>query len=315
MVSKKIADMDSVSGKRDEALKAYRDAEKILDGVDLAEVRYQIGWLLSQTGKTEEALEAFRGAMQVGAAVMEKDPGSKKARDIVARAAERVGQTLSGMGDNAGAIENLQAALKSHEQSLAEEPQSSSARRRVWSAHILLGEAYRKARQYGAAEDSMRRAIAISEQQRLADPTNNQHRVDFFMTRGRLASILEEQPRRRALAREFTANLFRDMKAIVDSGAATQFEIDQYTWNLLTTNFTDLRDYKAALPLVEKAVQKTPNDPRVLDMLAMAQFGLGRVGEAVQTERRALSFVGEGRSVLRAELEANLKKFERRPAN
>jgi len=39
------------------------------------------------------------------------------------------------------------------------------------------------------------------------------------------------------------------------------------------------------------------------------------VSEAVQTERRALSFVGEGRSVLRAELEANLKRFERRPAN
>jgi len=190
------------------------------------------------------------------------------------------------MGDHAGAIENLQAALKSHEQSLTEEPQSSTTRRRVWSASIILGDAYKEAGQYAAAEESLRRAIAISEQQRLADATNNQHRVDYFMARGRLSSLLEQQPTRRAAAHAYTTALLRDLKAIVDSGAATQFETDQYTWNLLTTKFTDLRDFKAALPLVEKAAQKQPNDPRVLDMLALAQFGLGRVEEAYRLRGR-----------------------------
>lgn len=311
LIRKKIADLDSVSGKRDAALQAYLDAEKVFTGLELADVRYQIGWLLSQTGKAKEALEAFRGAMSVAASVIEKDPASAKARDVLARSAERVGQTLTGMGDLPGAIENLQAALRSHERSLAAEPQSSAARRRVWSASILLGDAYRRSGQYPAAEAALLRAISISEQQRLADPTNNQHRIDYFMARGRLCSLLEEQPSRRNVAHTATAALFRDLKSIVDSGKATQFEIDQYTWNLLTTPFADLRDFQAALPLVERALQQQPNDPRVLDMLARAQFGLGRRADAVATEKRALTFVGEGPSALRSELESNLRLFAR----
>jgi cytochrome c-type biogenesis protein CcmH/NrfG len=82
-------------------------------------------------------------------------------------------------------------------------------------------------------------------------------------------------------------------------------------WNLLTTPFTDLRDFNAALPLAVKAAQTQPNDPRVLDMLALAHFGLGRAADAVAIERRALSFVGPGPSALRSELEENLRRFER----
>ncbi|NWF84469.1 MAG: protein kinase [Bryobacteraceae bacterium] len=311
LIRRKLADMDSFGGKRETALRAYREVETLLTGLDRAEVQHQIGWTLSQTGQTEQALEFYRKAMRTGAEALEKDPASARARDIVAKAAERVGLALSGMGDHAGAIENVTAALKSHEQSLAEAPASLSARRNVWSASILLGQIYRRAGRFGPAEESLRRAITISELLRKSDPANNQFRVNYFQTRGRLCSLLEEQPSKRAQAHAYTAALLRDLKAIVDSGTATQIETDQYVWNLLTTPFTDLRDFNAALPLAVKAAQTQPNDPRVLDMLALAHFGLGRAADAVAIERRALSFVGPGPSALRSELEENLRRFER----
>ncbi len=310
IVRKKIADMDSVSGKRETALRVYREVEPALSGLDLADLQYQIGYSLYQTGRMPESLEAFRKSMQTGAALLEQDPASFKARDAIARAAERLGLVLSGMGDHAGAIENVNAALKMHERNLAAAPESGSARRRVWSASILQGQIYRKAGRLAPAEESLRRATAIAELQRRADPANNQYRVDYFMTRGRLCSLLEEQPAKRGLAHDYTAGLLRDLKTIVDSGAATQIETDQYVWNLLTTPFEDLRDFNAAMPLVVKAAQGQPNDPRVLDMLARAHFGLGRAADAAQVERRALSYVGAGPSALRTELEENLRRFE-----
>ena len=88
-------------------------------------------------------------------------------------------------------------------------------------------------------------------------------------------------------------------------------DIDQFLWLVLSTPFKDLQDPAAALPILEKDVERTGGqDPRVLDMLARALFGTGQVDKAIQTERRALSLLSKEKSPIRQELEANLQRFE-----
>jgi non-specific serine/threonine protein kinase/serine/threonine-protein kinase len=312
LVRRKLADLDAVSGRSREAFEAYSSVVDEFRDLELADVRYQMGWVRFQQGKYDEALQSYQVAMETAGAYMATHPDSRAAQDVLARAAERVGETLWYKGDVPGAETNLRAALKSHEQRVLEEPESGGVKRRVWSASMLLGGVLEDAGKIAEAEGAYRRALAISDQQRKLDPANRQHRTDQFTTLGRLAGLLEKQPSRRREAHALTARTISELKPLVESGNAAKMDIDQFLWLVLSTPFQDLQDPKAALPLLEKDVERTGGqDARVLDMLARALFGTGQVEKAIETEKRALGLLNKERSPIRQELETNLATFER----
>jgi tetratricopeptide (TPR) repeat protein len=148
-----------------------------------------------------------------------------------------------------------------------------------------------------------------------ADPENRQYQKDYIATLSRLADLLAAQPARSAEVRALTEKALQTLQPLVARPDAGDYEIQQYVWLLLTTPFADLRSPAKALPFAEKAVRKTvERDPRVLDMLALAQFGVGRTREATETELKALALLPkDSDSALRRELEANLRKFRASP--
>jgi tetratricopeptide (TPR) repeat protein len=185
----------------------------------------------------------------------------------------------------------------------------------VYSTSTILGDVLASANRVPEAERHYRRAVEVTNTLRQADPSNRQHRIDWFTAAGRLADLLATQPARMAEGRSLTQEVLRTLKPIVEGGTASDSEAEQYAWLLLTSPFADLRNPAAALPIVEKASQKRGGQiPRLLDMLALAQFGVGQRQQAIETEKRALALLPPTPSPTRTELEANLKRFERSAA-
>ena len=63
-------------------------------------------------------------------------------------------------------------------------------------------------------------------------------------------------------------------------------------WELLTNEHAELQDPARALPLAQRAVDKTGGvDPAILDTLALAQHLTGDTVAAIETEKKALSLL------------------------
>jgi non-specific serine/threonine protein kinase/serine/threonine-protein kinase len=311
LLRRKLADLDAEALKLREALDGYLSVVGQFKGLDLGEIRSQIGWVRSQQGKHAESLEDYRAALQLAAAALQENPWSARARDLYARAGQRVGECLLVLQRLPEAEESLRAAVEAHESRVREEPDNSGLRRGLLSATLMLGEVLARAGKTSQAEATLRRAVNLAESQQSADPTNTQYRTDRFIALGRLVYLLESEPSRRAAAHQVTQQLIRELRPLVVSGVARKMELDQYLWLILATPFPDLQDPAAALPLVEAEVARSGGqDARVLDMLARAQAGVGRFAEAVTTEERALALLDPAPTSFRAELEANHRRFQ-----
>jgi non-specific serine/threonine protein kinase/serine/threonine-protein kinase len=309
---RKLADLNAYGGKPAQALQEYQAVLPDFDGLDAAAVWYQIGWVQAQQGNDHDALSSYKRAEKIAGDILAKDPGNREAREALARAAERVGQSLSHLGDRRGAEENLRAALMIEEEILAQEPENASAKRRVWSALMILGDLLNSAARKKESEAAYRNALANAEARRKADPLNRQLRIEMVTSMGRLADLLASEPARRDEAHRVTRGLVETLRPIVEKPGASDTEIDQYAWIVLTTPFLDLRNPAAALPLMEQASKKKGGqDPRILDMLAQAQFGVGQRDRAVETEKKALALLGAQSSPMRVEFESNLQRFLR----
>ena len=98
---------------------------------------------------------------------------------------------------------------------------------------------------------------------------------------------------------------------MLDKPNPHNYDLYQYCWLLLTTEFKDLHNPKLALQYSESLVARTKGEsPEMLDLLARAQAATGNPNSAVQTEKKALSAIKQdGASELRSELEKNLADF------
>jgi non-specific serine/threonine protein kinase/serine/threonine-protein kinase len=310
---KKLADLDAVGRKPKEALAVYERVLPFFEGLDRADLLNTMGFVSGNLGDNAAALAAYREAEKIVAALLNGDKPSVQARSILARSAERIGETLARTGDLNGAIENLKASLVILEENAAQaDGRSPQAMRRIWSAAIILGDVYANAKRPNDAAASYRRSLQIMESLRREDPANRQYRVDLFTTLGRLADVLALIPGQKGEAEKMTESALATLKPVVTQAGASDNEIDQYAWLALTTPFARLRDPQGALQVLEKRVASSASaDPRVLDMLAMAYFGVGNKDRAVETEKKALSLLPATPSPIRSELEANLQRFQR----
>lgn len=311
LARRKLADLDAVGRKPREALAVYQEVLPLFDGLDRAEILIPMGFVYSQLGDTPHALDAYQQAESIAAALIQGGRTDAAVSNTLARASERVGESLARTGDFAAAIGRLKTALQiREEQAAVPGSRSPNTLRQVWVASIILGDIYARAKQPVNAEQAYRRCLSISEGLQREDPANRQYRVDFFTTVGRLADVLSAQPRDRREAEKLTADALAMLRPVVERPDASETEIDQYAWTVLTTPFEKLRDPAMALRLLEKRIAKSgSNHPRVLDMLALAYFGVGNREKAIEMEMRALSLLPATPSPLRSELELNLRRF------
>jgi non-specific serine/threonine protein kinase/serine/threonine-protein kinase len=320
----KFGDLLALAGNRAEALPEYKKALSVFeefaarspsaDNQRAVLTCYdKLGFTQYQIGDFQGALDSYRRSM--GIARQLQAAGAPDAQRLLARGQERYGELLARSGKTEDGLQNLRAALKIYQQIAAASPEDPGARRDVFSTYTILGDILFAALRTEDALASYREGLAIAESLSREDPYNRQARTDLHSALGRLADIFFAVGKREE-AQVLSQRALAFLRKIVDLPDASQYDVQNYAWILVTTPFPELRDPAAAEKYAAKAVEMTQgSDPRMLDLLARAYEGSGNLAEAVATEEQALRMLpSTGQSDLRKEFEDNLGRFRSRLA-
>ena len=174
----------------------------------------------------------------------------------------------------------------------------------------LIGDILLLANRYKEASSYFRKALEATDDMIKADPKNELLRRDQLSYMDRLADTLAKSGETTE-AHELTRRLLATLRARVDTSYASAFEMYQYTWSLLTTQFKDLRDPAVAKRYAQKLIEMSKGqDVGSRDLLARAYAGTGNFARAAEIETEALSMLPrDDPSDVRKELEANLSAF------
>lgn len=319
MAERRLADVDAVGGNLEHALRQYKNVVGDLDGEELATTYIRMGFAAGQLGDYQQALSYYEKSLTAASDLLSEHPNDVRAQNAFAMASQQIGETYSNLGQDDNAIGHLTTAMRIYEDRWEADRGNRPLTRGAWASSMHLGDAMSRIGRTAEAERVYRRGLELIRTLELADPRNRAARRDVSQTLCRLADLLAAQRDRRTEARELTIEALARLKPLVASTEATNFEIQQYVWTLLTTPFHDLRNPPEALRYAQKAVEMTGGkDPGVLDRLARAQFQAGNARGAIATEQQALALLsaesGASQSRLRSELQANLDRFRRSAA-
>ena len=314
IAKRRLADMDAVGGNTAQALKGYEGAVPALDGLELADALIRMGFAYGQTGDFEHAYSAYERSFTIANEELSKHPGDRASQNAFAMASERLGETRFNQGDLGKATDLLTTAIRIYEDLIAAEPNRKDTRRRLWASTALLGDVLVLDKKPAEAERRFRQGLAIVDQLMKQDPVNRQYQRDCVATLVRLSNLLMPQPNRRSEAREMTLRSLNLLRPLVNSPAVTDFDIQLYTYMLVSAPFEDLRNPAEALPHAQRSAEKTgEKNPQVLDILARAYYGVGNKAKAIEIEEKALALIPKrdaaDQNSLRKELEDTLRKF------
>ena len=323
-----LGDLLAFGGDRNEALKRYRDAlahfealaasdpHNLLRQEDVMGAVRQIGFVQFATGDLEAALASYRRYLQIAEGVQNIEAAggrqpSEATRRAVAAGYDHVGEILAKSGAREEGLATLRKSLAIYQQIFDANRGNPAARRSLIAVEQVLGDALLAAGQSSEAIGAYHHALDLLEIQLKEDPQNMQSQRDMTVGLGRMADALSSAGRQNA-ARPVTERALAMLKPLVRTEQASEMDMQQYAWLLLTTPFVELRDPTEALLYARKAAAITNgSDPAMLDTLARAQAANKDYASAMETEKKALALVGAGQSDLRTEIENNLARFER----
>lgn len=320
----KLGDLSEYSGNKADALKRYRQALEIVHPLAAADekakrnlmlVSEKIGTIQRDLGDTNGALESFGRYLPIAQELLAAHPNDTDARRDAALGYDQMGETMAKTGAISEGLQKLMTARSIYRELAASSPQSP-ARRDVASVNMVIGDILlRTAGKNDEAVDSFQQALKITEALVAEDPKNTEYKRDLHITLGRLAEALYAAGKKPE-ARRATERALQVLRPMVDAPGASDYEIYQYCWLLLTTPFRDLQAPALARHYAEQLVQTTAGkDPNTLDLLARAYDGAGDAPRAVETETKALALLPpNSASDLRTELVENLTKFRSRAA-
>lgn len=315
VVKMKLGDLLSLGSARAEALDRYRQAEAVFeaqnDRRNLMALSRKLGLTQYQIGDLGASLRSYERYLKVaGEEFRGKD--SYEARSAIAFGTERVGYIMARTGAVASGLDRMRSALRNYEHLARENP---AARRDLATTLATIGDILFESGRTAEAAESYGRGLAASEMMLNEDPQNQQLQRDVTVALGRLADA-QVKSGHVPDARIATLRALKMLKPMVDAPEASEYDLQQYCWILVTTPFKDLRDAATARHYAERLVALTGGkDARNMDLLARAHYAAGNVKDAVNTEMRALDLLPrDTTSDLRKELEANLTGFRLRTA-
>lgn len=264
----------SAQASGDYARAATLYAQLIKSGTDAPEIRSNYGIMLHLTGKNREALEQFRIAL--------------KAQPALNSANFFAGLSLLDLGEAKEAVPYLTRASQLD----ANRP----------APLLALGKAYVALRQYDAANDCYQRAVALDSNSaeawyglgvtyrsraeallnraaRQGKLQNNPDKapVDDLLNNAlkaltRAAELDPNSARTHLLMAESLADQGSFANAISEYQAAIKLDPDLDAAYLgLATEYWKQGEFDLALPLIQKVLAKTPNDPEANGMMADIQ--------------------------------------------
>jgi hypothetical protein len=266
------------------------------------QVLRKLGLTQYQLGDMNAALESYDRYLSL--AEKEGTPHD------VAFGFERVGYMQARTGLASSGLEKMRQALAMYERLIESDAGSAELRRDLLSTSLLMGDILNESGSHSEAAENFRRALTVADRLAKEDPNNQQSRHDLVLTLCRLSDALGNTDKRDE-ARVLTNRALLILKPVVERPEASEYDIQQYCWTLLTTPFKDLQDTKTARHYAELLVARTgAADPRMLDLLARAHFASGDVDKAVDAESRAIALLPrDTTSDMAKEFQTNLVNF------
>jgi tetratricopeptide (TPR) repeat protein len=312
-----LGDLLAASGAFQDAVRAYVGARTVLEqrvGTDPKTHRAIIALLRKlasaqwQQGDYPGALKSYEDSLTHIRALQSENPNSPEIRAMTALAQLRIGELKARMG-NVHGLPQMEQALRVYTELAAIAPNSPTAQRGIAMSSGLIGDVLLLAIRYREASVYFRTALDATDALLKSEPKNELLRRDQLSYMDRLADTLAKSGDTKE-AHELTRRLITTLRARVDQSDASDFEMYQYTWSLLTTQFRDLRDPGLAKTYAQKLIERSKGqDVGPLDLLARAYAGTGNFSRAVEIETQALSKLPRDSSDLRKEIEANLNAF------
>jgi tetratricopeptide (TPR) repeat protein len=217
---------------------------------------------------------------------------------------------MARMGNVEPGLARMKRALAMQERRAAAAPNSGSEQRSVATSSALIGDVLVLRERHAEAARYFRAALTVTEQLVAADPHNEQYRRDLSNCLARLGDALARSGSMQE-GRALTRRALAVLRPLMDKEGSSLVDLYQYAWILLTTPVIDLRDPVTARRYAGRLVEATQGeDPRNLDLLALAHAGAKDYDRAIEIETRALSLLpADARSDLRSELTRNLAAF------
>lgn len=288
---------------------------------DVMRVARKIGNIQFEMGDMPSALASYKRALQIAEGMQSIEAASGKpvsadTRRELANCDNHYGETLAKNGAIDEGLAKLDKALDIYRDLLTANPENDRVRHSLISVHQVKGDVLLAAGRSNDAIQSYRLALDLINPRLEADPLNRQWQRDATVGLGRLADALEKSGKRPE-AHSTTVRALQKLKPLVEAPDASEVDMQQYCYLLVTTPFTDLQNPAAALRYALKAAMiSKESNPGILDTLARAQAKTGDLVHAVETEQKALALLPAGsQSDLRTEIEKNLAEFRRSAAN
>ncbi len=315
----RLADLLASTGALQDAIKAYEGAKEVLEersGADpkthqtLVTLLRKMASAQTQVGDYPGALKSYEQSLAHTRALQAANPNSPEIRAMLALGDLRIGELKARMG-NVHGLPQMEQALRVYTELLDAAPNSPTAQRGVAMSSGVIGDVLLLANRYREASVYFRTALDATDQMVNADPKNELLRRDQLSYMDRLADTLAKSGNLRE-AHELTRRLLTTLRGQVDKSDASEYELYQYTWTLVTTQFRDLRDPALAKRYAQKLIEMSKGqNVGSLDLLARAYAGTGNFVRAAEIESRVLSMLpADDPSDVRKEFEANLKAFQ-----
>jgi len=328
-VRSKLADLLLQEGLAQDAVAAYDKARLVLLGAAakdpqarkaLVSVVARLAFAYSQSGNAAGALGAYQEMQTAARAALADDPKLLEVRRQLATAEVRTGDARARLHGIDKGLPEMLHGLASHREMANAAPASPGAQRPVSFASGMIGDVLVLAGRHREAVQYFRNALHVVEQLARRDTRNAQYARDRITYLGRLADA-EAHAGNAELARALTRQTLALLKPAANDSQASEFELYQYVWTLVTTPFADLRNWPEAERCAARLVTISKGqDARSLDLLARTYAGIGKYADALEMENRAIALLPAGKqSDLRTELEANRQQYQlradRRPAS
>ncbi len=208
-----------------------------------------------------------------------------------------VGNVLTRQGRHTEAESLYRRALEVHTRALGPDHEDT---------RLMLENLALSLRSLGRIQEAEQHALQLLEIERRVLGDAHVITLASWTWLSELAVIQDDYAR----AREYTDAYIEAARQLAESPQATAADLNEIAWYLLTWEPPEFQDPRAALGLIEKAVELDgASDANILDTLAYAYQRTGHLERAVETQRRAVAALRNANLMRQTAFEAKLVEY------
>jgi tetratricopeptide (TPR) repeat protein len=283
-------------GKRDEALKAYRDSLAIRERLAAADrsnsvwqrglsVSYEkVGDVLVAQGKRDEALKAYRDSLAIRERLAAADRSNSGWQRDLSVSYTNIGDVLLAQGKLEEALKAYRDGLVITEQLAAADRSNTEWQHDLSVSYIKVGDVLVDRGDLPEALKSYRDALAIRGRLALADPTNADRQRDLALSYERVGDVLKAQGDLAGALKSYREDLtiIQRLVSIDGSNAQWRGDLEFVIGRIggLAYRFLLARDFTSALAAADEAISLAPEEIWLYTNRAHALMFIGNTDEA-----------------------------------